>query len=74
MSKAELMIRELLDEANGDLKHKFPYKRLEQIRGFMCHIAMTYKTITPFLKGFHLTLASYLPQRDLDGWKLSDRK
>ncbi len=26
----------------------------------------------PFLKGFHLTLAQHLPQRNEEGWKLSD--
>jgi polyhydroxyalkanoate synthesis regulator phasin len=40
----------------------------------MCHMAMTYECITPFLKGLHLTLASYLPQRDSEGWKLSDKQ
>ena len=35
---------------------------------------MTYETLTPFLKGFHLTLSSYLPHRDSDGWKLSDKQ
>ena len=33
---------------------------------------MTYDILFPFLKGFHLTLASFLPQRDAEGWKLSD--
>ena len=68
------MINEMLDEADGDETHEFLYKRLEQIRGFLCHMAMTYETITPFLKGLHLTLAAYLPQRDADGWKVSDKK
>jgi hypothetical protein len=35
---------------------------------------MTYETLTPFLKGFHLTLSSYLPHRDANGWKLSDKQ
>ena len=73
-TKAKKMISELLEEAGDDTQHKYCYKRMEQIRGFMCHLAMTYETVTPFLKGFHLTLASYLPQRDAEGWKISDRK
>ena len=48
------------------------YKWLEQIRGFFCHLAMTYDLLFPFLKGFHLTLASFLPQRDKYGWKVPD--
>jgi hypothetical protein len=73
-SKAQKMIKELLNEADGDERHAFSYKRLEQIRAFLCHMAMTYETITPFLKGLHLTLASFLPQRDDEGWKLSDKE
>jgi DNA-binding transcriptional regulator GbsR (MarR family) len=69
--KAKAMIKELIDEANNNPTHEYLYKRLEQIRGFLCHLAMTYENITPFLKGLHLTLASYLPQRDAKGWKLS---
>ena len=64
--KAQLMIKELLDKADGNEKHSFMYKRLEQIRGFLCHMAMTYETITPFLKGFHLTLKKSPPKRR--GW------
>jgi hypothetical protein len=73
-TKAQLMIQEMLSLAGGNEDHEFSYKRLEQIRGFLCHIAMTYETITPFLKGLHLTLAAYLPKRDADGWKLLDKK
>jgi hypothetical protein len=72
--KAKAMIQELIDEAEDDPSHEFCYKRLEQIRGFLCHLAMTYDNITPFLKGLHLTLASFLPQRDAEGWKMSDRQ
>ena len=32
---------------------------------------MVYEIIFPYLKGFHLTLASHLPCRDSEGWKLS---
>ena len=48
------------------------FKRLEQIRVFLCHISMTYERVTPFLKGFHLTLCKYLPNRNHEGWKLGD--
>ena len=33
---------------------------------------MAYEVIFSYLKGFHLTLAKHLPQRDDDGWKLID--
>ena len=72
--KAKGMIQGLIDKAKNDPYHEFGYKRLEQICGFLCHLAMTYENITPFLKGLHLTLASFLPQRDSEGWKMSDRQ
>jgi hypothetical protein len=65
--KAKGMIKELTEEADRHPDQAFSYKRLEQIRGFLCHMAMTYETITPFLKGFHLALASYLPHCDAEG-------
>ena len=33
---------------------------------------MVYEIFFPYLKGFHLTLARHLPQRDDEGWKMSD--
>ena len=33
---------------------------------------MAYEMLFPFLKGIHLTLASHLPNRSDEGWKLSD--
>ena len=50
----------------------FEFKMLERIRGFLCHLAMTYDILFPYLKGFHLTLCSHLPKRDEEGWKRSD--
>jgi hypothetical protein len=37
------------------------YKAIERVRGFLCHLSMTFEVITPFLKGFHLILAKHLP-------------
>jgi len=50
----------------------FEFKQLERIRGFLCHLAMTFNILFPYLKGFHLTLCAHLPQRDEEGWKRSD--
>ena len=32
---------------------------------------MTYPTLVPYLKGFHLTLEMWRPDRDFNGWKMS---
>ena len=45
---------------------------LEQMRGFFCHLGMTFPIIFPYLKGFHLTLCEHMHKRDEEGWKLSE--
>jgi len=55
-----------------DLNYNFNFKYLEQVRGFLCHLALTFEIIFPFLKGFHLTLCSHLPKRNEEGWKINE--
>jgi hypothetical protein len=47
----------------------FNYKKLEQQRGFLVYVVRTYPLLVPYLKGIHLTLDSWRPNRDADGWK-----
>jgi hypothetical protein len=68
--KGRAQVEELSNQLSRSPDSKFSYKRLEQIRGFLCHLSMTFEVITPFLKGFHLTLCSHMSSRDDDGWKL----
>ena len=70
--KACKYIEELQTSLSQNVDTMLDYKWLEQIRGFFCHLAMTYEILFPFLKGFHLTLASFLPKRDKEGWKMQD--
>ena len=70
--KARTLIFELQHEIDMNPQGPLSYKKLERIRGFLCHMAMVYDSIFPYLKGFHLTLASHLPHRDDDGWKMTD--
>ena len=58
-------------EASG-FQSALSFKRLGQIRGFLCHLSMLFQMIIPYLKGFHLTLAKHLPQRDESRWKCSE--
>ena len=71
-NKGKKYIRELKEELTIDPKKKLEYKRLERIRGFLCHLAMVYDILFPFLKGFLLTLSQHLPRRDKEGWKIND--
>jgi hypothetical protein len=50
-----------------------PYEELEKMRGFMVHMVRSYPSLNPYLKGIHLTLCSWLPGRDEDGWKISSK-
>jgi hypothetical protein len=47
---------------------------LEKGTGFLNHVSMTFKTITPYIKGFYLTLNSWRKSRDRDDWKISPKR
>ena len=52
----------------------FPDKELDtqsllSDRVFLIYITRTYDVLTPYLKGIHLTLDGWRPDRDVDGWK-----
>jgi hypothetical protein len=49
------------------------YKDLEKVRGYLCHLSLTYDILAPYLKGLHLVLAQHLDQRDAEGWKLTEK-
>ena len=61
---AELMVMER-EGRYGMLR-----SRMESIIGFLVYFSRTYKDITPYLKGVHLTLESWRPYRDEEGWRL----
>ena len=43
---------------------------MESIRGLLVYVARTYRDMNPYLKRMHLTLDSWRPYRDKDGWRL----
>ena len=71
-NKGKALVQGLVEELNENPNTQFEYKRLEKIRGFLCHLAMTFDIFFAYLKGFHLTLSKHLPKRTDDGWKLTD--
>lgn len=70
--KAKSYVHNIKRCLEKDKNFQFDYKYLEQVRGFLCHLALTFEVIFPFLKGFHLTLCSHLPSRNEEGWKISE--
>ncbi|KAL7581491.1 hypothetical protein ACA910_022060 [Epithemia clementina (nom. ined.)] len=49
-------------------------KALERVCGFLVYVSLTYSMITTYLKGIHLTLVSWRPDRDESGWKMTPRE
>jgi hypothetical protein len=47
-----------------------PRGPLESARGFLIYVSRTYTSMIPYLKGLHLTIDSWQPHRDDDGWRL----
>jgi hypothetical protein len=74
-SKAKDIAQLLFEEINV---HPFERpvlnrKDLERHTGFLNHLSMTFDKMTPFLKGFYLTLNSWRDKRDKDDWKMSNK-
>ena len=70
--KAKNYISDIQNCLKQNSNYSFNFKYLEQVRGFLCHLALTFEIIFPFLKGFHLTLCSHLPRRNEEGWKINE--
>ena len=66
--KSQDLVNEL--EEMLRLPNKLLRKRLEQIRGFLMYMARSYRWMKPFLKGLHLTIDSWRPQRDSEGYRV----
>ena len=64
----------LLQALHKELATGCPLQRkpLESMRGFFVHLMQTFPIITPYLKGLHLTLDGWRPNRDDDMWKLPE--
>jgi hypothetical protein len=48
--------------------------RLESIRGFLLYLSRMYPIITPYIKGLHLTIDGWRPDRDAKGWRKPEAK
>ena len=67
-SKAKMHIGKMVQEV-VEGKGYVNFKDMEKRRGFLVYVTRTYPSMVPYLKGIHLTLDSWRPQRDADGWK-----
>jgi len=71
-AKIDWIWKEVQEIRAGIKTDHMDYKTLESYRGFLIYVAQTYTTLVPYLKGIHLTLDSWRPNRDDDGWKISN--
>ena len=73
--KGKLYIDNLVDKCKDPMAPpRLNHKDLESKRGFLVHLSMTFPSIVPFLKGLHLTIDSWRPLRNDDGWKFSHKE
>jgi len=55
------IVRRIIEEIETTPDGKLEFKQLERDRGFLVHIAMTYRTINPYLKGMHHSIDLWRP-------------
>jgi hypothetical protein len=71
--KTKAMLQEIRGMLSSD-PVRLPRKRLEEIRGFLNYVCQTYRSMTPYLIGFHMTIDGWRRNRHADGWKMSGKE
>jgi hypothetical protein len=71
ISKTDIALQAVEDSPDG--KQRLNHNELERSRGFLNYVCQTYPPMTPFLKGFHLTIDGWRDGRGEYGWRMSDR-
>ena len=61
-------------EENPKTLPSFLHKQMQRDVGFFVHLALTFSSMMPFLKGFYLTMNNWRGGRNDEGWKLSARE
>jgi hypothetical protein len=71
-----LKTKELLRHTNELLGLGQPIDRklLESYRGSLVYLQRTYPAMTPYVKGFHLTIDGWRQDRNSEGWKVAGLK
>ncbi|KAL7580626.1 hypothetical protein ACA910_002142 [Epithemia clementina (nom. ined.)] len=63
---------DLANSPGGD--GKVDHKTLEQVAGFLNHVARAFPTIKLYLNGVYAMLNAWRPDQDKDGWKVGQYK
>ena len=67
-TKTKGIVKEL-EEMVETRPEAMPRKRLEEIRGFLNYVAQTYRGLSTYMNGLHLTIDGWRDNRDAGGWK-----
>jgi hypothetical protein len=60
----------LLESKGSQQVVRFPFGQFRRDTGFLVYVMGTYAAMTPYLKGFFLTLYGWRSDRDIEGWKM----
>ena len=70
LGRTKEIICDLLEKFNEfDHFTEMDLKDMERKMGVLVHLAMAYPLIMVFLRGLYLTMNSWRPKRDREGWK-----
>jgi len=67
--KARKIVARLREKVESGLR--LHHHTLLKERGFLVHLTMTYPILIPYLKGLHLTVDSWRPGRNDEGWRMA---
>jgi hypothetical protein len=60
----------LLESKGSQQVARFPFGQFHRDTGFLVYVMGTYAAMTPYLRGFFLTLYGWRADRDIEGWKM----
>ena len=69
--ETKALLQELTDMLG---KGPLPLQQLLEIRGFLMYAVRKYPWLNPYMKGMHLTMDSWQPDRTEDGFKMTDKE
>jgi len=70
-NKTKSILSDVKEEYALSDGNRMNHKRLQRVRGYLMYVTTTYPSMVPYMKGFHLTLDGWRPNRDDDGWKFT---
>ena len=70
LEEVKILYPEVKEPPSGHIH----FKTTELISGFIVYVAQTHPALMPYMKGIYLTLNSWHPQRDEEGWKNPNKR